>query len=69
MGKFKFLRRGEEVSRYNRAKSLLKEITFPTLRQKIEKEIHDFELKSQMIDFLTISIFSSKKNLFCLYIF
>lgn len=51
MEKFKFLRRGDEVSRYNRAKSLLKEITFPTLRQKIEKEIHDFELKSQMIDF------------------
>ena len=51
MEKFKFLRRGEEISRYNRAKSLLKEITFPALRQKIEKEVHDYELKSQMIEF------------------
>lgn len=51
MEKFKFLRRGDEISRYNRAKSLLKEITFPALRQKIEKEVHDYELKTQIIDF------------------
>ena len=51
MEKFKFLRRGEEITRYNRAKKLLGETTFASIRQKLEKEIHDYELKSKIIEF------------------
>lgn len=58
MGKFKFIRRQEEVDRYRRAKKLLESITIPTLRAKLEKEIAEYETKSKIIE-----IFENHPNL------
>ena len=50
MEKFNFRRRKCEVERYNRAKKLLNEITIQSLRAILEKEIAEYETKSEIIN-------------------
>lgn len=50
MAKFRFIRRKCDVERYNRAKKVLENVTFPLFEQRLQQTITHFELESKLIE-------------------